>query len=646
MKINSTKRKIEFNDIQQNPSPQKKQKFQNESPSKTLGGSLDLRALMCDTLKESTGDPIDYLTALVDLLLDEDGNLITKNINLLKTEIQENGLHHNLDKHEDEIVRRLDGLEKCEFFKSPLPKIQTKEIRPELLGLIQDRVPLHKEDQTSWCVNRAFLMAALHPIRQSNGGYCFAIAALRTFMTEHPDLVYKAFLQILKNGEIHSENLPSPINLNAHIHPETERQSDLGLIDMLLKFLILGSANYCRLDPWSSSSYPLSAKERLIESVREELLEILSETPKAKDFVKYIEKRLSFNLCLAQHSLMTVESIPHMLGLSFRQKNDWLYLTNYAEIDKYLFLPLCTEAKSEFEEAATALISNPKERGLVFQEAIKTTWEKMNAEIPEQTNNHPVLEMEGGYSPQAISAVFGHDYQWKNLADSSFTQIFSSKKVKTVIGETEGHSLSLHLEKCATVSETALRKSGDRFLSKPISPQKKRSLFQMIDLSPTKNKQVTTYTHLFEINNDPEFKKDVVETSFQIQTFKFVFSCLDSVLATLNLSKEEQKTFKKNLPEWIYEEQSYHVLDLQQILSSEISRVLKIKVSQQELLSAICTEYGLPLLFQVGDTNYNESSREGSLHLTSNLEGGMQLYPLNIELQNLGFALSPKKKFG
>lgn len=590
------------------------------------------------------------IDALADLLLDEGGSLCLQNLSDLKEIILKQGLPESLKEYQEEILRRLSNLEKSSYFQQQLPHFEKNELHSYFTMIVYHFVPESEHHLTSRCIHRAFLTAFLFPIRQFNGGYCFAVAALRMFINRHPDLVHKTVIKILTTGEVQTKYLPSPINIGAHIDPETEWQSEHPLVDLLLKCLILGSKNFCLRKGENTIVCPLSSKAILLSYIRDGIKDIISRKlnlhSQAEVFSNLVWNRLAYSFSFCQHSKVAAVSYADYLAPSVLWSDSWLYFSNLPQLEQFFWKPLLKEVQHGFKEVYSYFKSRLSLLGELSKGALEAVWlSDHNSEqsYPEELSDSLLIEMEGGYGCRAIAAVFEYEYEEESLSlsEKNSSSHLNGIKSSYVLAYSNDHEFNLYPNKIQEIPYNKIKQSTEKFLSCNLSLEKKKLYLKELKISPSKGEKKKNLKQLLELKKTSNAFQKVTRLADSIPTAEFMLKGLVPVLSELGLNETDQEEFLVRLPENVHETKSRSIAEWAGLLYKHLQK----QFPRQKITTAICNAMGLPLQFHVGDTNYNSSSVNGSLYLTSNLQGGVKFHPEGIASETgIRVAVSPEKR--
>lgn len=581
---------------------------------------------------------------LADLILDTEGCLMIEKVQDLKEQLKDEGLVPNMLGHIDELVVRLGAIadkKVAKFFKEG---VVPRDVQPAWRGFLTSHSYVHEQMNCKLASARGFFSLLLHPIRQLNGGYCFAVSALRAMVVKHPDFVMLTYLELLETEQIEHPQL-GVVTMHDLIDPSYLQHSDHPWVNLFCQLLIFASTNYSHLtEPGTESSKWLpSVKSLLLEFFRVEMTARLKNQPESQKLVEFLTKQLTESLFIVSEHLFMNEAREHVGGLCHRTKTETVYFPSFAHLERFLLMPLLKEAHKRKISCAKWALSSIKNGEEIFRTVMQKcakrlrrdgSWEKIVAEEPR-------LPLEGGAARYALQGVFFYRSDITQLKGSlldKFRVIAESSSRRALI-TSKKHAFTIDPNLCAAVTPKKMKSATRRLLETPVSPDSKRIF---LDELSTKGKPTKTWKDLFNISNDPTLDIEMAQQlSMEVTLRSFLRNQLKEVLQAVLVGPEEVSRVLKKLKPFDWVEDRIDLRPLAVHLSQNIQQILGRRIGVGSLLHAISKICNKALLIPVGDSNYAESRSEGAIYAVSGF-GSPILVPPELNF-NLSLISSPQK---
>lgn len=579
---------------------------------------------------------------MAELLIDQEGNLIHEKICFLEERLQGEGLFGDLSLHKEELLRRLSGLKKCKYFQK---RVNTPSKTLQNYDPILHFSKKGLEGRSlRYLIQRTFFAMALTPIRQENGGYCFAIAALREFMTKHPDSVHKTYLKLLETNNlrhIHTNNL---LDVTIHVDAQHDIQNQHGILNILIKLLILGSANFYRRHPLQTALKHVHAtpKNILITTIRNRLYSSLQSNNKIEAFVDWVTSELEQNLyILPSTKFETVTSLNEKTGgICYRQaESDWIILRSYSQINNFLLKKVIKKSNSKFPILSNHLLKNKHEYEYLFRHAISKFNELRNASeaLKVASQTRAIFSLEGGWGDFALESVFGFKRERK-IHRGDTLEILQSLGNSQGAGDTtlvvgRDHTYTLYKKECSKIEK--IKKSVNKFLDQQPSPTRLKNVIQLSQLSPKKSERCKSWRELIKQSNRLCVAKTIEEQAMTISTSLFFMQHLVDILDDIGIKEKEQILLTAELTQQLGTKKYLRHIDIHQHITYGIKKTLSRVVDQCQLNWAITNRCGLPGFLRIGDTNHTANSNLGAIYALPSLtkQDNFELHPPIIQIE-------------
>lgn len=613
---NNTNKRKSFFPLENKMKRQKREKSTLETES------IDLGLLTHEAFEK--GGLLGVSEAFAEALIDESGVLDLEQLKLLIRSFEQDQICNEIRGHRSDFLDGLKAILACKELHLPPPRLAS--IHPFYRELLEPETLRNEKMTLASLAQRSLFSMLFHPLRQENGGYCYAIGVLKDMMRNHPEYLHRVFYTALLMDQILDSPLQVTPPLSSVIDLHREKQSDHMLSDFFVKLLVFSFQNYTgsrlKLERPLNKVLPFGYRNLILHAFFEELESLVGEEDGFDFFSNFLFEELKDKLFLYACSKSISNAPQHAGGFCWIEDSSVLYLTSYQQIEKVVIRPLLKLLENRSVPAKMILESHSEELGQLMPLAVQRVLESKKATeriLSEQPI--PLIPWEGGGTKAAAFALFGHLQRSHKLQNPTWKEVIEesrSMEKPTVRASMNGHAFELYPSTIPS-SLSPLKRAKENFLKTQPSPSSLDRLKRRLKIKKHIKKKLTWGDVVKD--HAPTSKKIVsVEKAASEFTVKTLLDKqLGSILERLGIVEKSAKNVQSHLVSTLKKKKRVKLVNLVQLLSDAIFLKADQFTTEFDVRQAISFVCQRPLHIQVGDSNYLKNRRDGGIYLTESL---------------------------